>query len=81
MRALGPGSISSFLKIILDVVFAALWIGVAVLSLLTLATLLLSYNPDILAGLRESNPSVFNELARNGPAFASGGFFFLPKLV
>ena len=30
MRALGPGSVSSFLKIILDVVFAALWIGLVV---------------------------------------------------
>lgn len=74
MRALGPGSVSSFLKIILDVVFAALWIGVAVLSLLTLAALLLIWNPDILAGVRENNPSLFNELVRNGPSFASGLF-------
>jgi len=28
MRALGPGSVSSFLKIILDVVYVALWIGI-----------------------------------------------------
>ena len=27
MRALGPGSVSSFLKTILDVVFYALWVG------------------------------------------------------
>src|SRR5204863_876043 len=27
MRALGPGSVSSFLKIILDVVYVALWIS------------------------------------------------------
>lgn len=70
MRALGPGSVSSFLKIILDVVFAALWIGVGVLSLLTLAALLLSYNPDILAGLRDSSPGVFSDLVKNGPSMA-----------
>ncbi|MBL8556940.1 MAG: DUF2975 domain-containing protein [Phenylobacterium sp.] len=72
MRALGPGSVSSFLKIILDVVFAALWIGVVVLSVLTLAALLLSYNPDILPGLRETNPGALAELIRNGPSFAGG---------
>jgi hypothetical protein len=74
MRALGPGSVSSFLKIILDVVFAALWIGLVVLSLLTLAALLLSYNPDLLPGLRETNPSALTELIRNGPSFATGLF-------
>jgi hypothetical protein len=49
MRALGPGSVSSFLKIILDVVFAALWIGVAATGLLALAALLFALNPDLLA--------------------------------
>jgi hypothetical protein len=39
MRALRPGSVSSFLKIILDVDFAALTIGVGVTTLLTLASL------------------------------------------
>ena len=72
MRALGPGSVSSFLKIILDVVFAALWIGVAVLSALTLAALLLSFNPSILSGLRESSPAAFTELVKNGPSMAGG---------
>lgn len=49
MRALGPGSVSSFLKIILDVVFAALWIGVAAMALLTLAAVLFTLNPEMLA--------------------------------
>ena len=35
MRALGPGSVSSFLKIILDVVFVALWVGVGAVALMT----------------------------------------------
>jgi hypothetical protein len=48
MRALGPGSVSSFLKIILDVVYATLWIGVAAVGLLTLAAVLFSFSPDLL---------------------------------
>jgi hypothetical protein len=48
MRALGPGSVSSFLKIILDVVYFALWAVVVVLALVTLAALLLGFNPSLL---------------------------------
>ncbi|OXE35189.1 MAG: hypothetical protein CGW95_15415 [Phenylobacterium zucineum] len=48
MRTLGPGSISSLLKIILDVVYVALWIGVGAVSLITLGAVLLSFNPDLL---------------------------------
>lgn len=70
MRALGPGSVSSFLKVVLDVVFAALWIGIAILSVLTVAALLLSYNPEILSGLRDGSPGAFSELVRNGPSMA-----------
>ncbi len=51
MRALGPGSVSSLLKIILDVVFVALWIGAGVVGLLLLAALLLSFNPDLIAAI------------------------------
>jgi len=39
MRTLGPGSVSSFLKIILDVVYVALWVGVAAAGLSSLAAL------------------------------------------
>lgn len=79
MRALGPGSVSSFLKIILDVVFAALWIGVAILALLTLAALLLSFNPGLLgdlaqgaAGAGQARDNALTELLRNGPSIATG---------
>jgi len=75
MRALGPGSVSSFLKIILDVVFAALWIGVVALSLITLAALLLSFNPDLLANLTKAaspGDSALGELATNGASITSG---------
>jgi len=68
MRALGPGSVSSFLKIILDVVFAALWIGVAVLALITLAALLLSFNPDLLSNVQFKGEAA--ELSRSGPVLA-----------
>jgi hypothetical protein len=81
MRALGPGSVSSFLKIILDVVFAALWIGVAVFALITLAAVLLSFNPDLLPRIRlpgEDGQTVrntaINELVKNGPSVTSGLF-------
>jgi hypothetical protein len=49
MRALGPGSVSSFLKIILDVAFYVLWVVVGCMSLATLATVLLSFNPTLLS--------------------------------
>ena len=51
MRAFGPGSVSSFLKIILDVVFFALWAGLIVLGLITVVALLVSFNPDLLSGV------------------------------
>lgn len=70
MRALGPGSVSSFLKIILDVVFAALWIGVAVLSLITLAALLLSFNPDLLTGVKFNGEAA--QLLERGPVLTAG---------
>jgi len=79
MRALGPGSVSSFLKIILDVVFAALWIGVVALSVITLAALLLSFNPDLMDSLargasssNEGRNTAINELVTNGPSITSG---------
>jgi hypothetical protein len=79
MRALGPGSVSSFLKIILDVVFAALWIGIVVLGLMTLAALLLSFNPDLLSSMplrgseaEGARTTALSELTKNGPSLASG---------
>ena len=41
MRALGPGSVSSFLKIVVEVVYATLWVGAGLLLAAGLATLLL----------------------------------------
>jgi hypothetical protein len=45
MRALGPGSVSSLLKLVLDVIYVALWAALAVLLAVALLALLLP--PDI----------------------------------
>lgn len=68
MRALGPGSVSSFLKIILDVVYAALWIGVAAVTLMVLAALLFTFNPDLLDDVSLSS----GQLASRWPAVTGG---------
>jgi hypothetical protein len=49
MRALGPGSVSSFLKVILDVFHFVLWVAVAGVSVAIVAALLLSFRPEWLA--------------------------------
>src|SRR5580698_2519725 len=51
MRALGPGSVSSFLKIILDVVYVALAVTAVAVSIGLVGVLLFTINPDIF-GLR-----------------------------
>ena len=50
MRALGPGSVSSFLKVILDVVNLVLWIAGAAVTVAALAVLLLSFEPEVFRG-------------------------------
>jgi hypothetical protein len=47
-RALGPGSVSSFLKVILDVFYFVLWLFTALLALVILGLLLVSFNPQVL---------------------------------
>jgi hypothetical protein len=47
MRALGPGSVSSLLKVILDVVHVALWVVAVVVSGVLVAVLLLSIRPEL----------------------------------
>ncbi|MBX3480551.1 MAG: DUF2975 domain-containing protein [Caulobacter sp.] len=49
MRTLGPGSISSFLKIILDVTWFLLWGLIGSLALAGIVMLLLSFNTDLIA--------------------------------
>ncbi len=51
MRALGPGSVSSFLKVILDVFYLVVWIAAGAVAVAIIAVLLLSFNPDLLSGV------------------------------
>lgn len=69
LRALGPGSVSSFLKVILDVVFVGLWVGLGAVTLITLAAVLLAFNPDLLPGAVSAEAG---EMARRGPIWAAG---------
>ena len=83
MRALGPGSVSSILKTILDVVFIALWIGVGGLALLILAALLLLFNPDLIGRIVLSSGG--REAITNIPAalmgFLASGIYAAGLLV
>lgn len=67
MRALGPGSVSSFLKIILDVVYAALWISLGAVALAMLAALLFSFNPDLFPAVMSREVAT---VAARGPLLA-----------
>jgi hypothetical protein len=66
MRALGPGSVSSFLKTILDVVSVALVIGAAGAAALTIAVAILAADPTLL------DPAVTADLAAQGLIGAPG---------
>jgi uncharacterized membrane protein (DUF485 family) len=72
MRALGPGSVSSLLKIILDVVYAALWVGVIGLVIVMILALLLSFNPEFLQNVKLAGD---HGDIRNPVALISGGLF------
>lgn len=74
MRALGPGSVSSFLKIILDVSYFALWVWVSVLALVTVLVLLLSFNPDLLASMLPSEAAALLAKYGAGAAVALAGW-------
>ncbi|PVM86875.1 DUF2975 domain-containing protein [Caulobacter radicis] len=74
MRALGPGSVSSFLKIILDVSYYALWVWVSFLALVTVLVLLLSFNPDLLASMLPGEAAEILRKYGAGAAVALGGW-------
>jgi hypothetical protein len=48
IRALGPGSVSSFLKVILDVFYVVLWAVGLVFAVIVVGLLLISFNPQVL---------------------------------
>lgn len=82
MRALGPGSVSSFLKITLDAAYVVLWVLVVGLALIATFTLLLDLNPDFIPGVREaiSRTGVPTGVASAGAQFAQT-FSFAAVLV
>ena len=51
IRALGPGSLSSFLKVILDVAYYVLWLFAIVAAAGILGLLLISFDPQILSSV------------------------------
>jgi hypothetical protein len=48
IRALGPGSVSSFLKVILDVFYVVLWIFALLFAAIVVGLLLISFDPQVL---------------------------------
>jgi len=84
MRTLGPGSVSSFLKIILDVTWFLLWALLALLAVAGVVMLLLSFNTDLIArldlGADFGNPETTGPTlaaALFGGALASGGWLLI----
>jgi len=69
MRALGPGSVSSFLKIVLDAVYAIVVVSVGALVLLAVAALLFSVNPALLSGVKFSEAG---EIEQRAPVVVGG---------
>lgn len=82
MRAMGPGSVSSFLKIILDVVYYALFVGLAGLGLALVAGLLLSFNPEAVQSViqRLEVRGEVDEVSALGPMLVAG-FIYITLYV
>ena len=67
IRALGPSSVSSFLKAILDVFYVFLWLIGVLLAVLIFGALLISFDPQIVP------PQILQSIKSNGhESFASG---------
>jgi hypothetical protein len=77
MRTLGPGSVSSFLKVVLDVFYAALWAALGVLILGGVAILIFQPLTTGVANIdiEGVNPSTVSDLADKPQALA--GLIFI----
>ncbi|HEX8233050.1 MAG TPA: DUF2975 domain-containing protein [Caulobacteraceae bacterium] len=71
MRALGPGSVSSLLKLVLDVIAFALWVALAALLIAAFVALLLPMDLDIWRRVMEDSGMRMAMQAR-GPVFTAG---------
>ena len=72
MRTLGPGSISSVLKIILDIFYVVLWVFFIGLAAMALLTVLLSFNSDFLDGFIQYTGDDGDEFKATGATIAVG---------
>ncbi len=71
MRALGPGSVSSLLKLVLDVISFALWAALATLVLASFVTLLLPVDLDLWREIM-ADVGVRESVQAQGPMWAAG---------
>lgn len=83
MRALGPGSVSSLLKAVLDVVYFILWLVGLAVGLAAIAGLLLApFLPAAMTGESVTiNGQEYTDLARLVPAAATGLFAVLAYVI
>ena len=84
VRALGPGSVSSFLKAVLDVVYYALYVAAAVTGVGTAAALLAQPFIGVRGGKGDAPFGPFTEILRAGPSLAAVlalGFGYIALLI
>jgi hypothetical protein len=58
IRALGPGSVSSFLKVILDVFYVVLWVFGVLFAAVIVGLLLISFDPQVLPAAITANATI-----------------------
>jgi len=66
IRALGPGSVSSFLKVILDVFYVVLWAVGLIFAAVIVGLLLISFNPQVLPA-----PVLVHEIMGHAPGLSA----------
>ena len=80
MRTLGPGSVSSLLKTVLDVIYVVLWGAVAGAALVIMAVLLLSFRPALLAEISFNGVSLVSPWGA-AAAVLGGGVLYLAGAI
>jgi hypothetical protein len=81
MRALGPGSVSSFLKTILDVVFVALAVGSVAGALLTFAAAVLAADPTLLDATALGDLKAQGLIGAGGVLLAAAAFLYTAGIL
>jgi len=81
MRTLGPGSVSSFLKVVLDVFYAALWVALG--ALLLGGVVILIFQPlttGVSLNIEGVNPATVSDLI-NKPQALAGLIFIIAAYI